>query len=72
MSFSVEIASVSDRDEIVAEIWKNDEMVAELQRTMRGDLVLEIYANAQGESWRFDFKEWLSALNVAREKLEMV
>lgn len=69
--FTIKIASVPDSDDVVAEIWKNDVMVAELRRATRDDLVLEIYPNVLDDPWVFDFQEWISALNMAREKLEV-
>lgn len=69
MSFEIEITSVPDRDEIVAEIWRNDEMVAEVRRTTKGSLALEIYSSKSSEPWLFDFHEWISALTEAKHRL---
>jgi hypothetical protein len=69
MSLVVEIASVPDRDEVVAEIWHNNEMVAEVQRTTSGGFRLEIYPTESGEPWSFDLEDWLSALSEAQRRL---
>ena len=48
MSFTVEIASVSDRDDLVAEIWLDGSMVAELHRN-DGKFKIDIYPNESGQ-----------------------
>lgn len=70
MSFVVEIASVPDRDHLVAEIWWDDCMVGEIRRTDDGGSRLEIYAQASGMPWSFDFCDWLEILQEAKKKLD--
>lgn len=69
MSFVVEIASVPDRDQVVAEIWQDDEMVAEVQRSVSGGFRLDIYAKESREPWSLDLQDWLSALAEAQRRL---
>lgn len=69
MSLTVEIASVPDRDNVVAEIWQGDNMVAEMQRADDGRFVLEIYANRDSNSWAFDLYDWLTVLAEAQKRL---
>ena len=69
MSLTVQVASVPDRDELVAEIWQGDEMVAEVQRTPDKRLLLEIYNNPAGQLWSLDLTEWLTALARAQKEL---
>jgi|JI10StandDraft_1071094.scaffolds.fasta_scaffold948931_1 hypothetical protein len=69
MSFVIEIASVPDRDCVVAEIWWNDDMVAELYRNEHGSFQLEIYARNSGEPWSFELESWLVALTQAQQRL---
>ena len=60
MSFTVEIASVLDRDDLVAEIWLGDAIVAELHRDN---------GNESGQPWCFDLSDWLAVLSEAQRKL---
>lgn len=69
MSFVVEIASVPDRDEVVAEIWWNKEMVAEVQRAVGGGFQLDIYASESRAPLSFNLQDWLSALAEAQRRL---
>jgi hypothetical protein len=69
MNFTIEIASVPDRDDIVAEIWWGDVMVAELHRGASGAAEIEIYPAESQASWSFDLANWLSVLAEAQRKL---
>lgn len=69
MSFTIEIASVPDRDDVVAEIWWGDAMVAEMHRAASGELQLDIYPTESHDPWSFDLKSWLTALVEAQQKL---
>ena len=68
MSFTVEIASVSDRDDLVAEIWLDGAMVAELHRD-DGKFKIDIYPNESGQPWCFELSDWLAVLSEAQRKL---
>ena len=68
MNFRIQIASVSDRDEVVAEIWLGDAMVAEVRRGERGELQIEIYPRDSGP-WNLELKSWLAALVEAQRRL---
>jgi hypothetical protein len=69
MNFTIEIASVPDRDDLVAEIWWGDAMVAELHRGASGATQIEIYPTQSRDSWSFDLASWLAALAEAQRKL---
>lgn len=69
MSFVVEIASVPDRDGLVAEIWYGDDMVAEIQRDPKGGFTLEIYPSESSTHWLFDLQAWIAALELAQRRL---
>jgi hypothetical protein len=69
MSLIVEVASVSDCDELVAEIWHDTDMVAELRRSGDRGVRIDIYANPSTKAWSFDLREWLSALAQAEQRL---
>lgn len=61
MTFKIEIASVSDRDDLVAEIWQSDQMIAEIRRTADGRPLIEIYPPLEGGSWTFLALDWIEA-----------
>lgn len=69
MNFTIEIASVPDRDDVVAEIWRGDAMVAELHRGTSGGVEIEIYATESHDPWSFDLASWLAVLAEAQRKL---
>lgn len=69
MILSVEVVSASDREELVAEIWCDDAMVAELRRVDPASLVIEIYPNPSRASWEFPLEDWVSVLDHARVRL---
>lgn len=70
MRLRVEIVSVPDRDDVVAEIWENDAMIAELAYDEQKKLILELYPSEAGLQWRFALEEWIEVLNEARNRLE--
>ncbi len=64
---TIEITSPPDRDELVAEIWDNDQMIAELNQESE-NLELEVYCSEN--SIQLDYESFLSALIEAKEKLK--
>jgi hypothetical protein len=67
-NFAIEIASVPDREQLVAEIWWQDQQCCELSQ--EGDhLILELYPNQTGDAWRFTYDEFLEVLSRARDRL---
>ena len=68
MTFTVEIASVPDREDLVAEIWADTELMAEL-RYDEGELRVQLYAPPGGRSWDVPFDQLASVLQLARQKL---
>ncbi|MDL1864565.1 hypothetical protein FBQ90_05075 [Betaproteobacteria bacterium PRO5] len=69
MSLKIEIASVPDQDDLVAEVWQGDKMVAEIHRSPEESLVLELYPSPNQEPWIFDLEEWMATLSEARRRL---
>jgi hypothetical protein len=63
--FKIEIASVPDREHLVAEIWHNEILIAEISQEDE-KLEIELY---QFEKITFEFEEYLNALNSAKKKL---
>jgi hypothetical protein len=68
MNFTIEIASVPDRDDVVAEVWWGEAMVAELQRGATGGVEIEIYPTKSHDPWSFDLASWLAVLAEAQRK----
>lgn len=65
--FTIEIASVPDRDYVVAEIWLEEGMFAELR--YENGFHLQLYATPGGEPWDFPYDEVIGMLQAAKEKL---
>lgn len=68
MSLIVEIASVPDRDNLVAEIWCDVNMVAEVS-VIEKIYKIEVYPNPIEGVWRFNLAELIEALNIAQSRL---
>ena len=64
--FEVKIASLPDRDKLVAEISFNNVQIAELNQE-KTELEIEFY-NLTSQT--FNFNSFISALNLAHEKLK--
>lgn len=65
---TITIASVPDREELVAELWFGDTQWAELSQ--EGDcLVLQVYPRPSGQPWTFEFTDVVDALEAARQRL---
>jgi hypothetical protein len=69
MSFVVELASTRDRDDIVAEIWWNDHMVAEVRRGADDVRYIDVYPSPSRTPWSFRLEEWLDAVREAKKRL---
>ena len=63
--FKIEITSVSDRENLVAEIWYNEILVAEINQENE-NLEIEFY---QSEKITFKFEEFLEILKTAKKEL---
>ena len=70
MSLVVEVASSPDRDRLVAEIWWNNQMVAELRRAPEGSRYIDLYPSPSRIPWSFKLEEWLAALKEAESRLD--
>ena len=65
----VVIASVPDRERVVAEIWCGECQLAEL-RSVGDELVVELYPHPRVPSWEMRFEDLLDLLTVARQRLD--
>jgi hypothetical protein len=63
-NFKIEIASVPDREKVVAEIWFGESLIAELNQE-NDELGIQLYSSKTA----FDFNDFLNALNVAKKNL---
>ncbi|MEO8394024.1 MAG: hypothetical protein ABI700_13625 [Chloroflexota bacterium] len=66
--FRVQIASVSDRAKLVAEIYYKGEYLGELNQD-GPCLAIEIYPNPSGEPWRLELAELMKVLDDAGKDL---
>lgn len=62
------IASLIDREYLVAELWCGNAQWGEVSQE-QGSLALEIYPNPTGEPWAFKFNDVVEILAQARYKL---
>jgi phage pi2 protein 07 len=65
---TVTIASVPDRDNLVAELWCKNELWGELSQ-QQGQLKLEIYPTTNGEAWKLIYEEVINVIQEAKDKL---
>jgi hypothetical protein len=70
MSFVVELASSPDRDGLVAEIWWNGQMVAEVRRASDGSRYIDLYPSPSRIPWSFKVQEWLAVIMEAGARLD--
>ncbi|MCX6021648.1 MAG: hypothetical protein NTZ05_07935 [Chloroflexi bacterium] len=63
-----QIASIPDREELVAELWTDDMMWGEISQEC-GEVVLELYEDEEGPPWRFPLKTVERLLRRARRDL---
>ena len=64
MLHRLQIASVSDRKKLVAELWYGDEQWAEVNQES-GKLIIQIYQRRNGEPWSFEYNDALELLKSA-------
>ncbi len=65
-NFNIQIASVPDRENLVAEIWYSDTLVAEINQE-KTDLEIEFFLS---KKISFQFEEFFNALELAKTRLE--
>ncbi len=65
---SIQIASVPDRDQLVAEIWCADDLLAEI--CFQGNLPqIEIYPRRDNAPWKISLANLTLALRAAEDRL---
>lgn len=65
--FKIEITSVSDRENLVAEVWYKDDLLCELN-TENESLEVEFYLN-KNNSYKFDYYAFMKAITNAKLEL---
>ena len=65
---SVTIASVPDRENVVAELWCDKQLWGELSYE-NNEFKLEIYPSSTGRAWNLKYENVLKSIIVAKEKL---
>ncbi|WP_375560737.1 hypothetical protein ACE193_24085 [Bernardetia sp. OM2101] len=63
----IEIASPPDREELVAEIWQDNQMIAEVNQE-NNELVIQIYF--ENNFIEVNYNSFLLALLAAKDKLQ--
>ncbi len=64
--FDIEISSVPDREKLVAEIWYEKNLIAEINQES-DNLEIELYPL---QKVTFDYQEFLQILETAKNKLK--
>ncbi len=65
--FEILITSPPDRENLVAEIWLEDQMIAEINQENK-NLELELFTDEKGRL-KLNFDDFLETLKMAKEKL---
>lgn len=68
----ISISSPPDRKKLVAEIFIEDQQLAELNQENAEELFLEIYPRKDGQPWNISYEELVSVLDEARRKLTSI
>ncbi len=66
--FYISIASLPDREHLVAEIFYEGVQWAEISRET-DELIVQFYSHPKQECWEFSFEEALHAIEQAKNKL---
>ena len=66
--FSIRIASVSNREKLIAEIYYDNDQWAEISQEEEMPLV-SFFSPSGGKYWEFSLEEALEALELAKRKL---
>ncbi len=65
---TITIASLPDREKLVAELWYNQELWGEISQDT-GELILEIYPNSSHHFHQLKCEELIMAVQQAKDKL---
>jgi hypothetical protein len=68
LELTVELASVPDREEVVAEIWAGTHQFAEIRRD-GNEFVVQVFPPAEEGGWDLSFEQLVNALTKAQARL---
>ena len=68
MTIEIVIASLPDREKVVAELWIEDKQIAEISNE-NDELIVEIYSTTGQDSVMIPFKDLVQALEEAKKSL---
>ena len=68
MKMEIKIASLPDRENLVAELWYDKVQWCEISQELN-ELILEIYPSLTGKPWTFQFEEVLEFLQRAERRM---
>jgi hypothetical protein len=71
MKYSVQIVSVPDRNKLVAEIWFENQMIAEINQE-KEKLELIIYFNHKERFLGLDYEDFMITLEDGKKKLKAI
>lgn len=66
---TITIASLPDRENLVAELWFGDTQWGEINQE-GGSLTLEIYPHHSGKPWAFELNDVIKQVEQAKSRLE--
>jgi hypothetical protein len=67
--FTIKIASLPYRENLVAEIYYNHEQWVEISQEPNDLLIVQFYSPLEGKYWEFNLDEALDALQEAKKRL---
>jgi hypothetical protein len=71
IKFEIIIPDVPDPEMLVAEIWSGGKLMAEMRwKADDQDCVIEIYPQQTGKPWSMPYESLVSALQLAKQRLE--
>jgi hypothetical protein len=63
------VTSPPDRENVVFEVWRGNQQVAEVSKEPGRDYEIELYAAPEGGAWHLDLSEFKSMLEDAAKAL---
>ncbi len=70
MELDIQIWLYADRERAVAEVWFDNQHLAEISdEEGTGTYLVELYQKQDGSPWCIEYKELTQALNKAKERL---
>ena len=68
-TITITIASVPDRDNLVAELWVGDQQLGEVSKDAANEFQIELYPAPTGAPWKFRVGDLSAALIEAEARL---